>query len=103
MMGYMRERDAPKAGSASSFSAGPPDKHGLARIVDADDGRDDAENSYYEEAADPGFVCLETARRRFRGQYLRRLRRRRAETGPAERDPLPSGHAAYSAHCPLSE
>jgi hypothetical protein len=54
----MRERDAPKASWASSFSAGPPDKDGLARIVDADTdgGRDDAENSYYEEAADPGFV-----------------------------------------------
>ena len=71
----MRERDAPKASWASSFSAGPPDKDGLARIVDADTdgGRDDAENSYYEEAADPGFLRLEKARRRFRGQYLRRL------------------------------
>jgi hypothetical protein len=71
----MRERDAPKAAWASSFSARPPDKDGLARTVDADGGRDDAENSYYEEAADPGFVRLEKARRRFRGQYLRRLRR----------------------------
>ena len=43
--------------------------------MDADGGRDDAENSYYEEAADPGFVRMEEARRRFRGQYLRRLRR----------------------------
>jgi len=71
----MREPDVPKAGWLSSFSAGPPDKEGLARIVDADGGRDDAENSYYEEAADPGFVRMEKARRRFRGQYLRRLRR----------------------------
>jgi hypothetical protein len=71
----MRERDAHKAGWASSFPAAPPDKDGLARIVDADGGRDDAENSYYEEAADPGFVRMEEARRRFRGQYLRRLRR----------------------------
>jgi hypothetical protein len=71
----MRERDAPKAGWASSFPAGPPDKDGLARIVDADGGRDDAENSYYEEAADPGFIRLEKAQRRFRGQYFRRLRR----------------------------
>jgi hypothetical protein len=45
-----------RAGWASSFPAGPPDKDGLARIVEADGGRDDAENSYYEEAADPGFV-----------------------------------------------
>jgi hypothetical protein len=71
----MRERDAPKAGWASNFSARPPDRDGLARIVDADGGRDDAENSYYEEAADPGFLRLEKARRRFRGQYLRRPRR----------------------------
>jgi hypothetical protein len=52
-----------------------PDKEGLARLVDADGGRDDAENSYYEEAADPGFIRMEKARRRFRGQYLRRLKR----------------------------
>jgi hypothetical protein len=73
--GCLREPDAPKAGWISSFPASPPGKDGLARIVDADGGRDDAENSYYEEAADPGFVRLEKARRRFRGQYLRRLRR----------------------------
>jgi hypothetical protein len=73
--GCMTEPDAPKVGWLSSFPAGPPDKEGLARIVDADGGRDDAENLYYEEAADPGFVRMEKARRRFRGQYLRRLRR----------------------------
>jgi hypothetical protein len=43
--------------------------------VDADDGQDEAENSYYEEAADPGFVRVETAQLRFCGQYLHRLRR----------------------------
>jgi hypothetical protein len=71
----MAEQGAPKAGWVDSFPAGPPDKDGLARVVDADGGRDDAENSYYEEAADPSFVRIETARRRFRGQYLRHLRR----------------------------
>jgi hypothetical protein len=71
----MKEPDAPKVGWASNFPAGPPDKDGLACIVDADGGRDNAENSYYEEAADPGFVQTEKNRRRFRGQYLRRLRR----------------------------
>jgi hypothetical protein len=71
----MRERDAHKAGWAGSFPTGPPEKDGLARIVDADGGRDDAENSYYQEAADPVFVRLERARCRFRGQYPRRLRR----------------------------
>lgn len=79
----MREPDAPKAAWIQDFPAGLPGKEGLARIVDADGGRDDAENSYYEETADPGFVHVETAQRRFRGQYLRRLRRlaNRARSG----------------------
>jgi hypothetical protein len=71
----MKEPDAGKLGWIDRLPAGPPEKDALARIVDADCGRDDAENSYYEAAADPGFVRIETARRRFRGQYLRRLRR----------------------------
>jgi hypothetical protein len=57
----VRKPDASKVGLINSFPAGPPDKVGLARIVDADDGRDDAENSFYEGAADPGFVGIETA------------------------------------------
>jgi hypothetical protein len=73
--GGVRDLDAPKAGWVRGFPAGPPDKDGLARIVDADGGRDDAENRYYEEAADPSFVDAERARRRFRGQYLRHLKR----------------------------
>jgi hypothetical protein len=75
IMGSMTDPDASKAGWVLSFPASAPDKEGLARIVDADGGRDDAENSYYEQAADPSFVYMETARRRFRGQYLRRIRR----------------------------
>jgi hypothetical protein len=71
----MTEPGAPKAGWVIGFLASAPDREGLARIVDADGGRDESENSYYEEAADPGFVCMETARRRFRGQDLRRIRR----------------------------
>jgi hypothetical protein len=82
----MRKQDAPKAGWLRSFPAGPPDKEGLARIVDADGGRDDAENSYYEEAADPAFVRMEKTRRRFRGQYLRRL------------SEVPTGRALRRAH-----
>jgi hypothetical protein len=58
-----------------NLPSGPPEKEALARLVDADGGRDDAENSYYEIVADPDFVRVETTRRRFRGQYLRRLRR----------------------------
>ncbi len=71
----MGELDAPKSGWLDGFPAGPPDEDGLARIVDADGGRDDAESFYYEKAADPGFVSIETARRRTRSQYFRRLRR----------------------------
>jgi hypothetical protein len=73
---YVHDADAPKSSWVISFPGAPPDKDGLGRIVDEDGGRDDAENSYYEAAADPRFVLLEQARRRFRGQYLRRLRRR---------------------------
>jgi len=71
----MNKLDAGKLDWVGSLPAGPPAKDGLARIVDADGGRDDAENSYYEAVADPAFVLIEAARRRFRGQYLRRLRR----------------------------
>jgi hypothetical protein len=71
----MKQFDAGKLDWAARLPAGPPAKDSLARIVDADRGRDDAENSYYEAVADPSFVAVEAARRRFRGQYLRRLRR----------------------------
>ena len=76
----MTDPGAPKAGWVLGFPTSAPDKEGLARIVDADGGRDDAENSYYEEAVDPSFIYMETARRRFRGQYLRRIRRFRDRT-----------------------
>jgi hypothetical protein len=69
------QNDAPKSEWIIGLPDGQPDKVALARIVDEDGGRDDAENSYYEEAADPDFVRMETAQRRFRGQYLRRPRR----------------------------
>jgi hypothetical protein len=67
--------DAPKAEWVADLPSGPPEKEALARLVDADGGRDEAENSYYEAFADPAFVRVEAAQRRFRGQYLRRLRR----------------------------
>lgn len=70
----MTVEETPKAWVAG-LPSGPPDRDSLARIVDADGGRDDAENAYYEAAADPDFVRMETMQRRFRGQYLRRLRR----------------------------
>jgi hypothetical protein len=71
----MKEFDAGKLDWVARLPTGPPAKDSLARLVDADGGRDDAENSYYEAAADPSFVAVEAARRRFRGQYLRRLKR----------------------------
>jgi hypothetical protein len=70
------ESNAPKVEWVVKLPSWPPAKEDLARLVDADGGRDDAENSYYEAFADPGFVWVEAAQRRFRGQYLRRLRRR---------------------------
>jgi len=57
---------------------GEPSKVSLARLVDADGGRDDAENEYYELAADPTADRIETARRRFRAQFRRRQRHRRS-------------------------
>ncbi|MGO8960609.1 MAG: hypothetical protein ACLQFR_25015 [Streptosporangiaceae bacterium] len=73
-LGPMKEFEVGKLDWVASLPPGPPAKDGLARIVDADGGRDDPENSYYEAAADPSFVQIEAARRRFRGQYLRRLK-----------------------------
>ncbi|MDQ1540247.1 MAG: hypothetical protein QOH29_973 [Actinomycetota bacterium] len=67
--------DSAKAEWVNNLPSGPPDRDSLARIVGADGGRDDAESAYYEAAADPDYVRLETAQRRFRGQYFRRLRR----------------------------
>jgi hypothetical protein len=69
------EPDAVKAAWALGLPGGQPDKVGLARIVDQDGCCDEVENEYYEAAADPDHVRLQAARRRFRGQYFRRLRR----------------------------
>src|SRR6266550_5132137 len=71
------DRNAPKAEWVSRPPRGEPLGFGLARLVESDGGRDEAENSYYEPAADPDFVRMERAQRRFRGRYLRRLRRLR--------------------------
>jgi hypothetical protein len=48
MLGLMSGPDADKLDWVRSLPAGPPAKDGLARIVDAVGGDDDAENSYYE-------------------------------------------------------
>jgi hypothetical protein len=55
--------------------SGPPEKDALARIVDEDEGCDEAESTYYEWASDPLAVQQERAQRRYRGSYFRRLRR----------------------------
>jgi hypothetical protein len=51
----------------------------LARVVDADHGRDEAENGYFESANDPQYVATETAQRRFKGQLRRRLKHRESK------------------------
>ena len=73
----MEEQDAPKLDWIGGLPEGRPSHVNLARIVDADGGQDEAENSYYEAEADPSAVRMEMSQRRFRGQYVRRLRRLR--------------------------
>ena len=70
------ESESPKPVWANRLPGGPPLRDELARVVDSDDGRDEAENSYFEDANDPQFVTTETARRRFKSQLRRRLRHR---------------------------
>ena len=72
---------SPKSEWASRLPDGPSLRDELAHLVDSDQGRDDAENGYFESANDPQFVAAETAQRRFRGQLRRRLRHRDAKAG----------------------
>ena len=65
---------------------GPPEKDSLESIVDADGGMDEAENQYYEAAADPQFVQNERDQRRYRGAFVRRVRRLAAQPTARERD-----------------
>ena len=67
---------SPKSDWADRLPSGPSMRDELARVVDADQGRDEAENGYFESANDPQFVATETAQRRFKGQLRRRLRHR---------------------------
>ena len=55
------------------FPRGEPNHLTLGRLVDED--HDEAETSYYEAAADPTAVAIESAQRHYRGMLLRRLRR----------------------------
>lgn len=70
------EPTSPKSEWAERLPDGPPLRDELARVVDSDGGRDEAENSYFESANDPQFVATETAQRRFKGQLRRQLRHR---------------------------
>ncbi len=70
------ESGAPKLSWVNDLPNSSSGKDSLRRALDADGWQDSAETSYYEAFADPDYVSLETARRRFRGQYLRRLTRR---------------------------
>lgn len=72
------EVTSPKEPWVARLDGGPPMRDELARIVDEDGGKDEAENGYFESANDPKFVANETAQRRFRSQLRRRLRHREA-------------------------
>lgn len=67
------------------FPASKPMKDSPQDLLAAAGGSDAPSNAYYQlevdHANDPTFVRQETERRRFRGQYLRRLRRLRQRAG----------------------
>lgn len=70
---------SPKEPWVDRLDGGPPSRESLGRLVDEDGGRDEAEVGYYESATNPQFIANETAQRRFRGQFRRRLRHREAK------------------------
>ena len=74
-------RESEKVAWTGSFPSGPPGHVALGRLVD--EGHDEAETAYYEAAADPTYVAVETAQRQYRGMIRRRLRRRRDEADRA--------------------
>ena len=73
------DSSSPKSDWAEGLPSGPPLRDELARLVDSDQGRDPAENGYFESANDPQFVGTETAKRKFKGQLRRRLRHRESK------------------------
>lgn len=52
-------------------------REALGRLVDHD--HDSAEVAYFEAMSDPAVLSVKKAQRSYAGQYLRRLRRRRAD------------------------
>jgi hypothetical protein len=89
----------PRAAWVERLPQDRPEKYYLAQLVDSDGGRDDAENAYYEAAADPQPVALERAQRRYRGSYFRRLRRLRSREKHRD-DPSHTGDQAHSSSGP---
>ncbi|MCM0619524.1 hypothetical protein [Nocardioides bruguierae] len=73
---------SPKEPWIAKLDAGPPMHEPLARLVEEDGAADEAEVSYYESATDPQFLEVETARRRLRAQWRRRVRHRAAKQSP---------------------
>jgi hypothetical protein len=78
-IGHTGSMKSPKEEWAARLDAGPAARASLGRLVNEDGGRDEAENAYFESANDPQFVAIETAQRRFRGQFRRRRRHRDAK------------------------
>lgn len=68
-------QESGKLAWTEAFPSGTPDHVVLGRLVDED--HDEAETDYYEAAADPTHIAVETAQRQYRGMIRRRLRRRR--------------------------
>ena len=85
-VGQNERMSSPKEPWAEGFDAGPPMRESLGRLVDSNGGRDEAENDYFESSNDPQFVAIETAQRRFRGQFRRRLRHLDAEKRARDTD-----------------
>jgi hypothetical protein len=63
-----------KLGWVMDLPAGTPDREVLAELVEAD--HDEFETQLYEAFADPEFVAIDREKRRYRGQFMRRLRHR---------------------------
>jgi hypothetical protein len=68
--------EAPKLSWALRLRRDRPDpEHDVALIVDALERRNGDELQLFELHVDPDLIRMETAQRRFRGHYVRRLHR----------------------------
>lgn len=78
--------ESPKHSWVERLLAGEPMKASLGRLVERDGARDQAEVEYYEVAADPSVDGIETAQRRYRAQFRRRLRHRQSRADAQKDD-----------------